>query len=82
MSDAPKKASRIDVESAIMDAMGDVRVLDIVTEHANDSPRNDDGAMGPTITVPEDTFVALVRMCCNVADSVREVERLFYAASR
>ncbi|MDX7953404.1 hypothetical protein P7D22_19755 [Lichenihabitans sp. Uapishka_5] len=82
MSDAPKKADRGDVESAIMDAMGDVRVLNIVAEHANDSPRNDDCPMGPAIMVPEDTFVALVRMCNTIADSVRKVERLFYEAGR
>ncbi len=43
--DATKKPDRSDVESAIMDAMGDSQVLDIVLGEANESPRNDEGAI-------------------------------------
>lgn len=80
--DADRKPDRADLESAIMDALGDARVLNIVLSEAGDSPRNDEGAMGPVLMVPEETFLAWQRMCNHVIDSVRTVERLFYEVGR
>ena len=80
--DAPKKPNRGDLKSAVMDAAHDAQVLDIVLGEANESPRNDEGAMGPVLMVPEGVFLAWMRMCNHLIDSVREVESVFYAASR
>ena len=57
-------------------------MLGINLNEANESPRDDTGAMGSTIVVPEEVFVAWQRMCNHVMDRVREVERLFYEAGR
>lgn len=73
------KPNKSDIESAITDTMSDVHVLAIVIAEANESQRSDAGERS-VIMVDEATFLAWVRACNRLTDSVRETERVFYGA--